>query len=93
MALEGYTTHAAWSVAEDEVAGTLEVGKRADLTAFAVDPLVAPPDELVEAPIVLTVVDGAVSHRAAQVGGCRAPQSLPVSHRALFAGTLDQRTS
>ena len=68
MALEGYTTHAAWSVAEDEVAGTLEVGKRADLTAFAVDPLVAPPDELVDAPIVLTVVDGAVSHRGAQVG-------------------------
>ena len=68
MALEGYTTHAAWSVGEDDVAGTLEVGKRADLTAFAVDPLVAPPDELVEAPIVLTVVDGAVSHRAAQVG-------------------------
>jgi len=50
------------------VAGTLEVGKRADLTAYAVDPLVAPPDELVDAPIVLTVVDGAVSHRGAQVG-------------------------
>jgi len=68
MALEGYTTHAAWSVGEDEVAGTLEVGKRADLTAFAVDPLVAPPDEIVDAPIVLTVVDGAVSHHAAPVG-------------------------
>lgn len=66
MALEGYTTHAAWSVAEDDVAGTLEVGKRADLTGFSVDPLVAPPDELVDAPMVLTVVDGAVSHRGAE---------------------------
>jgi predicted amidohydrolase YtcJ len=64
MALEGYTTHAAWSVGEDDVAGTIEVGKRADLTAFAVDPLLAPPDELVEAPIVLTVTDGAITHEA-----------------------------
>jgi predicted amidohydrolase YtcJ len=68
MALEGYTTHAAWSVGEDDVAGTLEVGKRADLTAFAVDPLVAPADELVDAPIMLTVVEGAVSHQAERVG-------------------------
>jgi predicted amidohydrolase YtcJ len=68
MALEGYTTHAAWSVAEDGVAGTIEVGKRADLTAFAVDPLLAPPDEIVDAPVVLTVVEGAISHQAVQVG-------------------------
>jgi predicted amidohydrolase YtcJ len=64
MALEGYTTHAAWSVGEQHQTGTLEVGKRADLTAFAVDPVVAPPDELVEAPILLTVADGAVTHEA-----------------------------
>jgi predicted amidohydrolase YtcJ len=68
MALEGYTTHAAWSVGEDDVAGTIEVGKRADLTAFAVDPLVAPPDELVDAPVVLTVVHGSISHQAEHVG-------------------------
>jgi len=64
MALEGYTTHAAWSVGEDDVAGTIEVGKRADLTAFAVDPLVAPPDELVEASIMLTVSGGVITHEA-----------------------------
>jgi predicted amidohydrolase YtcJ len=64
MALEGYTTHAAWSVGEQEDTGSLEVGKRADLTAFAADPLVVPPDELVDAPIVLTVADGAITHEA-----------------------------
>ena len=64
MALEGYTVHAAWSVGEDDLAGTLEVGKLADLTAFAVDPLVAPPDELVDAPIILTVAEGAITHEA-----------------------------
>jgi predicted amidohydrolase YtcJ len=70
MALEGYTTHAAWSVGEQDETGTLEVGKRADLTAFAVDPLVAPPDELVDAPIMLTVTDGAITHEAL-VGAAR----------------------
>jgi predicted amidohydrolase YtcJ len=69
MALEGYTTHAAWSVGDEGETGSIEVGKRADLTAFAVDPLVAPPDELVEAPILLTVVEGSVSHEAAELGG------------------------
>jgi predicted amidohydrolase YtcJ len=39
------------------------VGKRADLTAFTVDPLTAPPDELAVAPIALTVVDGGLVHR------------------------------
>jgi len=32
-----------------------------------VDPLVASPDELVDAPIMLTVADGAITHEA-QVG-------------------------
>lgn len=68
MALEGYTTHAAWSVSEEAVAGTITVGKRADLTAFCVDPLEAPADELAEAPIALTVLDGSVTHRLADGG-------------------------
>ena len=63
MALEGYTTHAAWSAGEEDVAGTIAVGKRADLTALALDPLVAPADELVDADIALTVVAGTISYR------------------------------
>lgn len=39
-------------------------GYRVDLTAFGIDPLSAPPDELAEAPIRLTLVDGRVVHRA-----------------------------
>ena len=63
VALEGYTSRAAWSVGEEGVAGTVSVGKRADLTAFTVDPLQADPDELASAPIALTVVDGRIQHR------------------------------
>ena len=47
-----------------EVSGRLTVGRRADLSAFVLDPLTAPPDEFAESPVPLTVVDGAVAHRA-----------------------------
>ncbi|MBF6065623.1 amidohydrolase family protein [Nocardia terpenica] len=60
MALDGYTRLAAAAAGET---GIIAVGTRADLTAFAVDPLRADPDELAAAPIVATVVDGRITHR------------------------------
>ena len=68
MALQGYTTHAAWAAGEAGRSGRITPGMRADLTAFAVDPLRAPADELADAPVVLTTVDGEVVHRGATVG-------------------------
>ncbi|MEU8779937.1 amidohydrolase [Streptomyces sp. NPDC048606] len=64
MALEGMTSHAALAAGEEDVAGRIAVGRRADLTAFAVDPLTAGTDELAEAPIRLTVSGGRITHRA-----------------------------
>ncbi|MER7110344.1 amidohydrolase [Streptomyces sp. NPDC000229] len=64
MALEGCTTHAAVAAGEQAVAGRIAPGLRADLTAFAVDPVDAPVDEVVDAPIRLTVSAGRVTHRA-----------------------------
>lgn len=63
MALEGYTTHAAAAAGLSSVAGVIAPGRRADLSAFALDPLDAPPDEFAESPVPLTVVAGAVAHR------------------------------
>lgn len=63
MALEGYTTHAAAADGLGHVAGRIREGYRADLTAFALDPLRVPPDELAESPVPLTVVAGTVTHR------------------------------
>lgn len=63
MALEGMTSHAAVANGEQEYAGRIAVGCRADLTAFAVDPVVAPPDELADAPVRITVSGGLVTHR------------------------------
>jgi predicted amidohydrolase YtcJ len=62
-ALAGYTTAAAAAVSEQHVSGQIRVGYRADLTAFADDPVDCDPDDLVDLPVLLTVVDGEVVHR------------------------------
>jgi predicted amidohydrolase YtcJ len=60
QALEGYTTSAAVTVSEEDVAGRIKPGYRADLTGFAADPVDADADALPELPIRMTVVDGRV---------------------------------
>jgi hypothetical protein len=63
-ALEGYTTAAAYTIGEDARLGRLAPGYAADLTVFAEDPVSCDPDELPSLPVLLTVVDGEVTHRA-----------------------------
>lgn len=62
--LEGYTTGAAAAVAEQDVSGRIKPGYRGDLTAFAADPVDTDADSLVTLPILLTVVDGRITHQA-----------------------------
>ena len=63
-ALEGYTTIAAATVGEEGRLGRVQPGFAADLTVFADDPVRCDPDELPDLPVVLTVVDGEIVHRA-----------------------------
>ncbi|MGW8380836.1 amidohydrolase [Streptomyces sp. ODS28] len=63
MALEGCTSHAAAAAGEQHEAGRIAPGYRADLTALALDPVAAPPDEVGEAPVRVTVTGGHVVHR------------------------------
>ncbi|WP_435970472.1 amidohydrolase [Streptomyces sp. Qhu_M48] len=63
MALEGMTTHAAVAAGEETVAGRVAPGYRADLTAFAVDPVEAPADETEQAPVRLAVAGGRITYR------------------------------
>ena len=63
-ALAGYTTTAAATVGEEARLGRVRAGFAADLTVFADDPVECDPDELPELPVVLTVVDGQIVHRA-----------------------------
>ena len=60
QALLGYTVHAARVNGDEQVYGRLKPGLRADITAFAADPVETHPDELPELGVELTVVDGRV---------------------------------
>ncbi|MFF9196283.1 amidohydrolase [Streptomyces sp. NPDC014779] len=64
-ALRAVTVNAAFAAGEEHEAGRLAVGHRADLTALGADPLTTPATELADVPVVLTTVDGRVTHRSA----------------------------
>jgi predicted amidohydrolase YtcJ len=58
------TRSAAYAVGREAELGTLEVGKRADLTAFSQDLMTVPPAEILKARPVLTVTAGRITHQA-----------------------------
>jgi hypothetical protein len=63
-ALAGYTTNAARAIGEDDVAGMLRPGYRADFVAWGEDPVKCRALDVTELPVLATVVDGQVVHRA-----------------------------
>jgi predicted amidohydrolase YtcJ len=67
QALQGITVNPAWAAGEETVAGRLAVGHRADLTVLADNPLDVADTDLAAVPVVLTVVDGRPTYRAAGV--------------------------
>ncbi|MFF9623935.1 amidohydrolase [Streptomyces griseosporeus] len=67
QALQGMTVNPAWAAGEEEYAGRVAVGHRADLTVLAEDPLRVADADLAALPVLLTVMDGRVTHRAAEL--------------------------
>ena len=63
-ALKMFTLWPAYASFREDELGTIEVGKRADFTAFSVDLMTAPAADILNGRAVLTVVDGVVVHRA-----------------------------
>jgi predicted amidohydrolase YtcJ len=63
-ALKMFTLWPAYASFRENELGTIEVGKRADFTAFDVDLMTAPEADIPKGRAVLTVVDGVVVHRA-----------------------------
>jgi predicted amidohydrolase YtcJ len=57
-ALRAYTVENAYAGFEEDVAGTLEVGKRADLVILSSDPRIIPSAELADVRAVETIVNG-----------------------------------
>ena len=63
-ALKMFTLWPAYASFREAELGTIEVGKRADFTAFDVDLMTAPFADIPKGKAVLTVVDGVVAYRA-----------------------------
>jgi predicted amidohydrolase YtcJ len=63
-ALKMFTLWPAWASFREAELGTIEVGKRADFSAFSVDLMTAPAADIPKGHAVLTVVDGEVVFRA-----------------------------
>jgi len=63
-ALKMFTLWPAYASFREDELGTIEVGKRADFTAFSVDLMTAPAADIPRGRATLTVVDGVVVYRA-----------------------------
>lgn len=63
-ALKMFTLWPAYASFREDELGAIEVGKRADFTAFDIDLMTVPADRIPHGRAVLTVVDGTVTYRA-----------------------------
>jgi predicted amidohydrolase YtcJ len=59
-ALRMYTLDAAYCSGEENIKGSIEEGKLADLTVFAIDPLAVPTEKIKDIQVDLTIVDGKI---------------------------------
>tara|TARA_Y100000768_G_C23449328_1_gene438544 strand:- start:14 stop:451 length:438 start_codon:yes stop_codon:yes gene_type:complete len=62
-ALRSYTTNAAYGAFEEELKGTLEVGKLADVTVLSQDILTIEEDLISETEVLVTIVGGELVYR------------------------------
>jgi predicted amidohydrolase YtcJ len=62
-ALRLYTVNAAFAASEEEVKGSLEEGKLADLTVLSNDPLTVVPDTIVSIGVEFTIIGGKVLYQ------------------------------
>ena len=59
-ALYMFTKWASYSVFEEDIKGTIEVGKLADFTVFSKDLMTIPEEEIMSSEVVMTIVGGEI---------------------------------
>jgi predicted amidohydrolase YtcJ len=64
QAIRSYTINGAWQDHQDNVRGSIEVGKLADLTIIGEDILNIDPDKIHEIPVLYTIVGGRIVYDA-----------------------------
>lgn len=62
-AIKGFTIHGAYLTFEEDIKGSLEVGKLADIVVWSQDILTCPEDDLDKTEALLTIFDGKIVHR------------------------------
>ena len=63
-ALRARTLDAAYAAFEEDIKGSLETGKLADITVLSKDILEVPAEEILDARVLYTIVGGEVRYRA-----------------------------
>jgi predicted amidohydrolase YtcJ len=63
-AIDAYTINAAYALKQDKIAGSLEVGKRADLVVLDRDILTANPEVIEDTKVLATYLDGRLVYSA-----------------------------
>jgi predicted amidohydrolase YtcJ len=66
-AIRSFTTWAAFGAFEEEVAGSIEPGKRADLVVLDDDPFVCDAQRIATIPVAMTMVGGEIAYQSAPV--------------------------
>jgi predicted amidohydrolase YtcJ len=77
-ALRRYTLGSAWFSGEENLKGSIEVGRFADLAVLSADYFSVPEDEIKQIESVLTIVDGKIVYGAKDFAAL-SPAALPVS--------------
>lgn len=60
QALRSYTLDAAYGAFEEDIKGSIEIGKLADFTIFDKDIMTIPENEILDTKIAMTIFDGRV---------------------------------
>lgn len=63
-ALRHYTIDAAYASFDENVKGSLRPGKKADIVVLSEDLFAAPPEAILKAKVMLTLMDGRIVHRS-----------------------------
>ena len=67
-ALKMFTIWPAFAAFQEDVNGTIEVGKLADLTIFSKDIMKVPEEEILEAQVIMTIVNGKIVYEDKKKG-------------------------
>ena len=63
-ALKSYTINAAYGAFEEDIKGSIEIGKLADFTVFSQNIITIPDNKILDTEILYTIVNGKIEYRS-----------------------------